>query len=116
MYPGLSYNASNEALSECYKLFLVPGAAHCNYNDLQPNGPFPQTNMQVMIDWVEKGIEPQTLNATVLQGAHIGENAQICQWPLRPLWSSNGTMECVYDQTSIDTWHYDLDAIPVPVW
>lgn len=117
MYPGMSYNESNAALNEWYKLYLVPGAAHCAVNALQPNGPFPQTNLQVMIDWVEKGVEPVTLNATVLQGDHIGENRQICQWPLRPYWPNNGTeMECVYDQTSIDSWHYDLDAIKVPVY
>lgn len=116
MYPGLSYNESNAKLNAWYKLFLVPGAGHCDINALQPNGPFPQTNLQVMIDWVEKGVEPQTLNATILQGKHIGENAQICQWPLRPLWDASGKMNCVYDQASIDTWHYDLDGIPLPVY
>jgi tannase len=57
------------------------------------------------------------LNATVLLGEHISENAQVCAWPLRPLWSTNGTtMECRYDQDSIDTWLYDLDAFKVPVY
>ncbi|KAK5123967.1 hypothetical protein LTR85_002164 [Meristemomyces frigidus] len=118
MYGDLSYNASNAALNEWYKLYLVPGAAHCSPNTLQPNGPFPQTNLAVMIDWVEKGLEPVTLNATVLQGEHLGENRQICQWPLRPQWTSNATVEpeCVYDQASIDSWHYDLDAIKLPVY
>ncbi|KAF2769240.1 tannase and feruloyl esterase [Teratosphaeria nubilosa] len=120
MYPGLSYNASNAALNKWYKLYLVPGAAHCDINPYQPNGPWPQTNLQVMIDWVERGIEPTTLNATVLQGQYKGENRQICQWPLRPKWTSNAretaNPECVYDQSSIDTWHYDLDAIPIPVY
>ena len=50
------------------------------------------------------------LNATVLLGEHLGEQRHICEWPLRPLWSDDETMECVYDQKSLDTWHYDLDA------
>ncbi|OCL14091.1 feruloyl esteras-like protein B precursor [Glonium stellatum] len=117
MYPGMSYNASAAALNSWYKLFLVPGAAHCSPNTAQPNGPFPQTNLAVLIDWVEKGIEPKTLNATVLQGEYMGENRQICGWPLRPLWTGNGTtMECVYDQPSIDTWHYNFDAFKMPVY
>lgn len=63
-----------------------------------------------MIKWVEEGIAPTTLNATVLQGEYEGENRQICEWPLRPLWKSeNATMECVYDQESLNTWDYDLD-------
>lgn len=116
MYPNLSYNASEKALSDWYKFYSIPGAAHCADNPYQPNAPFPQTNLQVMIDWVEKDVVPETLNATVLLGEHKGENRQVCAWPLRPLWSGNGTMECVYDQESLGTWFYDLDAVKVPVF
>lgn len=117
MYPGMSYNDSNDALGDWYRLFLVPGAGHCSPNDLQPNGPFPQTNLQVLINWVEQGVVPTTLNATYLAGVDEGENAEICAWPLRPYWRNNGTtMECQYDQTSINTWLYDFDAIKMPVY
>ncbi|KIW04470.1 uncharacterized protein PV09_04730 [Verruconis gallopava] len=115
MYPGLSFNESTAELSKWYKLFLVPGAAHCAPSSTQPNGPFPNTNMAVMIDWVEKGIEPQTLNATVLQGDYAGEKQSLCAWPLRPQWTDD-MLECVYDQSSIDTWNYDLSAVPLPVY
>ena len=116
MYPGLSYNASNAALNEWYRLYLVPGAAHCSPNTYQPNGPFPQTNMAVMIEWVEKNIAPTTLNATVLLGTQKGKNEQICAWPLRPLWSGKGAMSCVYDEASIASWQYDLDAFKLPIY
>ncbi|PYH73629.1 putative tannase [Aspergillus vadensis CBS 113365] len=117
MYPNQDYNSSAEALNEWYRLYTVPGAGHCATNDAMPNGPFPQTNMAVMIDWVENGVVPTTLNATVLQGENEGQNQQLCAWPLRPLWTNNGTtMECVYNQRSIDSWHYDLDAVPMPVY
>ncbi|KFZ11505.1 hypothetical protein V501_04735 [Pseudogymnoascus sp. VKM F-4519 (FW-2642)] len=117
MYPDLSFKDGNTALNEWYRLFLVPGAAHCSPNPTQPNGPFPQTNLEVLIDWVENGVAPATLNATVLQGDHIGENQQICLWPLRPRWSQNGKkMECEFDQASIDTWLYEFDAFKMPVY
>ena len=117
MNPGKSYNESVAAQNEFYKLFLVPGGSHCAYNTAEPNGPWPQTNLAVLINWVEKGIVPVTLNATVLQGENIGSNQQICAWPLRPYWTHNGTqMQCQYDQTSIDSWHYDLDAFDMPVY
>lgn len=113
----LSYNESVAAQQEFYRLFLVPGGSHCAINDYEPNGPWPNTNFPVLIDWVEKGIVPETLNATVLQGDYEGTNEQICVWPLRPLWVGNGTkMECVYDQKSIDSWMYDLDAFNMPVY
>lgn len=115
--PGATYNDSVAAMYDFYKLFLVPGGSHCAPNSYEPNGPWPQTNLPILIDWVENGVEPVTLNATVLQGANVGQNQQICAWPLRPLWVNNGTtMECVYDQTSIDSWNYDLDAFLMPVY
>jgi tannase len=115
MYPRLSYNDSISEMNDWYRLFLIPGAAHCATNDLQPNAPFPQTNLAVMIDWVENGVEPTTLNATVLQGEYEGETQDICGWPLRPYWN-NGTMECQYDQASINSWLYNFDAIKMPVY
>lgn len=117
MNPGLSYNDSVAATNEFYRLFLVPGGSHCAVNAAEPNGPWPQTNLQVLIDWVENGAAPVTLNATVLQGENIGTNQQICGWPLRPFWTNNGTtMECRYEQESIDSWIYDLDAFDMPVY
>ncbi len=117
MYPGQTYNESAASLKGWYRLFLVPGAAHCSPNTLQPNGPFPQTNLAVLIEWVEHGTVPTTLNATYLAGENLGQNAQICAWPLRPIWSNNGTtMECQYDQASIDTWHYNMDAYKLPLY
>lgn len=117
MYPGKSYNSSNDELKEWYRLFLVPGAAHCASNSAQPNGPFPQTNLHVMTRWVEQGIVPHTLNATVLQGDNKGANEQVCAWPLRPYWKDNGkTLTCEYDQASIDTFTYDFDAYKTPLY
>jgi len=117
MYPNMSYNSSVAKLSDWYRLYLVPGGSHCTINAYEPNGPWPQTNLAVMIDWVEKGVVPTTLNATHLAGENMGANAQICAWPLRPLYTNNGlTMECVYDQASLDTWMYEFDAFPMPVY
>ncbi|WPH00763.1 Hypothetical protein R9X50_00359300 [Acrodontium crateriforme] len=116
MYPGMSDDAANAALNKWYQLYLVPGAGHCGPNTLQPNGPFPQTNLAVMIDWVENGNTPTTLNATVLLGSNKGKNGQICAWPSRPLWNKSGKMECVSDEASIKTWQYDLDAFKLPIY
>ncbi|PYH92492.1 tannase and feruloyl esterase [Aspergillus ellipticus CBS 707.79] len=116
MYPNMGFNESNDALGQWYRLFLVPGAAHCATNDLQPNGPFPQTNFEVISQWVENNVFPTTLNATILQGEYKGDNQQICAWPLRPYWTDNVTMTCEYDQASIDTFQYDFDAYKMPLY
>lgn len=115
MYPGMSYNESAQALSEWYRLFLVPGMAHCAPDPNQPNGLYPQSNLEVLINWVENGTVPRRLNATHLGGEFVGQSAEVCAWPLRPLWVE-GEMDCVYDQASVDTWEYHLDAFQVSVF
>ncbi|PWY64459.1 tannase [Aspergillus eucalypticola CBS 122712] len=117
MYPDLSYTAGAAALNDWYRLYLIPGAGHCSPSTDQTNGPFPQTTLEVLIEWVEKDVKPNTLPATVLQGSEKGKKWELCAWPLRPLWKDNGkTFECIYDQASIDTWHWDLNAWDLPVY
>lgn len=113
MYPGMSYNASHDALAEWYRLFLVPGAGHCSPSPDQSNGPFPQTVLGSIIDWVEKGINPVQLNATLF-GSGVEE--KLCSFPLRPMWAEDGKHQCVYEQESLDTWFPQLDGFPLPVY
>ncbi|CAD6448703.1 19d4ff08-423e-4a13-99ad-d43534fa0e5b [Sclerotinia trifoliorum] len=115
MYPKQSFNESITSLKAWYKLFLIPGAAHCSTNTLQP-GPYPADNMATMIDWVENGIEPERLNATVSSGTYEGEVQKLCAFPLRPIWDSEGALSCEYDQSSVDSWIYTLDAFKIPVY
>jgi tannase len=117
MYPHMTDEGSLAALQDWYQLYLVPGAAHCGPNTLQPNGPFPEDNMHTMINWVEKGVKPTGLNATVQAGGEVGEVQVLCQWPMRPLWRGNSTaLECVNDPASIDTWMYTFPAFSVPIY
>lgn len=116
MYPHLSDDDAHKALQDWYQLYLVPGAAHCSPSTSQPNGPFPQTNLAVMIDWVENGKTPSTLNATVLEGSNKGRKGELCAWPLRPSWK-NGALQCVQmDKETKATWEYDFDAYKLPLY
>lgn len=116
MYGNLSPDESISALQDWYQLYLIPGAAHCGTNSLQP-GPYPQNNMDIMIDWVENGVQPTRLNATVSSGTYEGETQMLCQWPTRPLWHGNSsTFDCVNDQKSIDSWTYTFPAFKLPVY
>ncbi|KFY27187.1 hypothetical protein V491_00982, partial [Pseudogymnoascus sp. VKM F-3775] len=117
MYPDMKDAESLAALQDWYQLYLVPGAAHCGANTLQPNGPFPEDNMNTMIKWVEKGIKPTGLNATIQAGTSEGDVEALCQWPTRPLWKSGkSAFECVNDRASIDTWTYTFPAFSIPVY
>ncbi|KAI0011030.1 feruloyl esterase-like protein B precursor [Xylariaceae sp. FL0662B] len=110
MYPELGYEEGIAALDDFYRLYLIPGASHCGSSADQPAGGWPDTTLQTVVNWVENGVAPDTLH-------NNGEIDTVCRWPLRPLWSGNGTsLECVYDQESIDSWTYNFDAFKFPVY
>ncbi|KAJ5669789.1 Tannase [Penicillium macrosclerotiorum] len=115
MYPDASAKESLSELQDWYQFYLIPGAAHCGTNSLQP-GPYPEDNMATMIDWVENGVQPKRLNATVSSGDYEGEVQKLCQWPSRPLWRNKSTFDCVYDKKSYESWTYDFPAFKVPVY
>ncbi|KAH8642573.1 Tannase [Alternaria alternata] len=111
MFPNMTFKASTEAMDDFYRLYLVPGGAHCGVNTAQPGGGWPATTLQTIIEWVENGIAPTTLNNT---GATTPE---LCKWPLRPLWSNNGTtFDCVFEEASYRSWIYDFDAYSTPLY
>lgn len=110
MFPKKSYREGAAALDDFYRLFLIPGVGHCAVNSYQPNAPWPQTTLQTVIAWVENGVAPTTL-------AGSGDIKSLCRWPNRPLWTDNGTeFQCVYDQDSVDSFTYDLNAYKLPVY
>ncbi|KAG7862688.1 hypothetical protein KL939_000007 [Ogataea angusta] len=117
LYGNLTFEESLKELDDWYQFYLVPGAAHCGTNELQP-GPYPETNMEIMINWVENGVKPTGLNATVSEGEYASENQELCKWPTRPLWRSGNlsTFDCVFDQASYESWTYEFPAFKIPVY
>ncbi|KAL4959596.1 Tannase/feruloyl esterase [Aspergillus stella-maris] len=115
MYPNLSDAKAMERMKEWYQLYLVPGAAHCASNSIQPNGPYPYDNMNTIIQWVENGVQPTGLNATVTQGKYSGEVQTLCQFPYRPMWK-NGAWKCETDAKGAETFYYTFPAFKVPVF
>lgn len=110
LYANSSFDDATQSMDEFYRLFLVPGGAHCGINTEQSEGGWPATTLQTMIEWVEAGTAPETLNNTGVT------TPSLCKWPLRPMYSGNGTLDCVFDQASWDSWMYTFDAYPVTVY
>ncbi|EEU36370.1 uncharacterized protein NECHADRAFT_3048, partial [Fusarium vanettenii 77-13-4] len=73
----LRKKASSQAeLDSFYRLFLAPGAGHC-FGGVGPN---PTEPLSALVDWVEKGISPDTLFAeAVTGGKSITRN--LCPYP-----------------------------------
>lgn len=115
LYPGDEH--ADKEMEAFYRFYLVPGAAHCGANSLQP-GPNPAASalMEQIFDWVEKGQAPSGLNATVASGKYKGETQLLCQWPKRPLWRSDSEFHCINDAVSIESWTYSLTAFRTAVY
>jgi hypothetical protein len=63
--------------SDYYRYFEAPGLEHCG---LTPAGFYPGDAMKSLVDWVEKGIAPETLKATT-RGDAKTRTANLCLWP-----------------------------------
>ncbi|OAA66683.1 Tannase/feruloyl esterase [Niveomyces insectorum RCEF 264] len=85
-------NASYAQIQDFYRYFQVPGAAHCAVNPMEPHGPFPQYAVAQLIDWVENGVPPESLNGTTQSGSSTQKT--ICLWPSTPVWSASGEFRC----------------------
>ncbi|KAL3419315.1 feruloyl esterase b [Phlyctema vagabunda] len=68
---------SSEIVDDYYRLFLAPGVAHC-----VGNGPAPVDPLSALVDWVERGLAPDTLPASVTKPSGTIVKRDICRYPL----------------------------------
>ncbi|CRG91024.1 hypothetical protein PISL3812_08072 [Talaromyces islandicus] len=62
-------------VNKFYRLFLAPGASHC----ISASGPAPVDALGSLVSWVESGIEPNHLNASL---GSLGEISwDLCPYP-----------------------------------
>jgi hypothetical protein len=66
--------ALDPSVRDYYRFFEAPGVAHCNGGI----GPFPKTALDSVVDWVEKGIAPDTLRGFAADGSVL----DLCPYPL----------------------------------
>ncbi|KAI0517856.1 tannase and feruloyl esterase [Xylaria bambusicola] len=62
--------------ADYYRFFVAPGSGHC-FNC----GPSSPPTMQYIVDWVEKGIAPDTLRASGLNGLGVQVERNLCMYP-----------------------------------
>jgi hypothetical protein len=74
-YTQRVYERDPEA-GDYYRFFEAPGIDHCG------GGPgwYPGNGLRSLIDWVEKGIAPTSLDART-QGGPVERSANLCLWP-----------------------------------
>jgi hypothetical protein len=74
--------------SDYYRYFEAPGLEHCGLTEV---GFYPGNAMKSLIDWVEKGIAPEMLEATTRDGAN--RTANLCLWPKKLVYVGGNAAE-----------------------
>ena len=91
-YEKLASNNGGMAATQGFaRTFLVPGMNHCS------GGPATDTfdSIQTMVDWVEKGIAPDTIPAVALPAnAYMpGRSRPLCAYPKYARYKGSGSVE-----------------------
>jgi hypothetical protein len=80
-------------VEDFFRLFIAPGVDHCR----DGNGALPTRAMQQLIDWVESGLEPETLDAR----GPAGER-DLCIWPNQLVYSGEGNVSEASSWTCVE--------------
>ena len=75
-------------VDDFYRLFLVPGMFHCGGGP----GPTDFDAMSPLIDWVEKGVAPASIEARHLREGSERFSRPLCPHPQRARWDGKGEM------------------------
>jgi feruloyl esterase len=73
--------------SDYYRYFEAPGVDHCGGG----LGWYPGDGLEALIDWVEKGVAPETLKAETT----TGRKAELCLWPKHLVYVAGNPDEAV---------------------
>lgn len=85
-YQQVEKAVGKESTADFYRLFLAPGAGHC-YGQ---SGPIPTDVLAPLVDWVEKGIAPETLPAQLIAPGPVEVTRNLCRYPLVSRYDGKG--------------------------
>ncbi|KAF2998436.1 hypothetical protein E8E13_000214 [Curvularia kusanoi] len=74
------------AVDQFYRLFLAPGVEHCGNG----RGPIPRSALMTLVDWVEKGEAPETLEAETKDARGEPITRELCVYPGKPKYMGVG--------------------------
>jgi hypothetical protein len=80
-----------ENLQSFYRLFRAPGVGHCG---IASTGPVPVDPFGALVDWVEKGVAPDSLLASGGSAAPAtGRTRLICAYPQHAIYNGTGSID-----------------------
>ena len=88
-YERVSKRMGDTATRDFYRLFMVPGMFHCN------GGPGCSSAdwLAAAMDWVEKGIAPEQIAGSHIEGGKTTRTRPLCPYPLVAKYLGQGSIE-----------------------
>lgn len=83
------------ATSNAVRLFMAPGMGHCGYG----YGPNTFDGIGVLMDWVEKGMAPDQIDASYVAGENYGKDVKptrtrpLCPYPQVARYNGSGSID-----------------------
>ena len=82
-------NGGAKRVDDSIRLFLAPGVGHCGGGD----GPSPVGVFDAVVDWVEKGVAPKTLQASRKRPDGTTLTRPLCPYPTTAKWTGKGSTD-----------------------
>jgi pimeloyl-ACP methyl ester carboxylesterase len=82
-------NGGARRVDDSIRLFLAPGVGHCGGGD----GPAPVGVFDAVVNWVEKGTAPQTLQASRKKPDGTALTRPLCPYPATAKWTGKGSAD-----------------------
>ncbi len=75
--------------TDFFRLFMVPGMAHCSGGI----GPDQHDSMTAIINWVEKGKAPDSMEARQIEKGKIVRTRPLCPYPQVARYKGQGSID-----------------------
>ena len=86
---AINYQSALSATQDFYRLFMVPGMAHCS------GGPGPDRfdALSALENWVERDIAPQTIIASKIEDGEVVRTRPLCAFPEVAAYHGSGSTD-----------------------
>jgi hypothetical protein len=101
----LAANGGAQEVEQFARLFLAPGVGHCGGGD----GPGPVGPFETLVNWVEKGVAPDTVPASRQRQDGTVMSRPLCAYPAIARWSGKGSADDAVNYARVDAQHRSDD-------
>jgi pimeloyl-ACP methyl ester carboxylesterase len=98
-------NGGARQVNEFARLFMAPGVGHCAGGD----GPNPVRVFEAVVNWVEKGVAPNTIPASRRREDGTMLTRPLCPYPTTAKWTGTGSTDDAANFTCVDGQHQARD-------